>query len=155
VNFSWFGRHGSITRRLPCGMRVGRQMDCAPHYLTGGYFMKKMLLWLTLTAVMGLLLASPAAAQYDAKVRVSAANPTATVTKAATKQRQPCPRLRKPIEDPSLAASYTPGTPALMRPPCIYFLRKTGGPSLVVPLTLGALAILVGSGVVIRALVRG
>ena len=117
--------------------------------------MKKTFLSLALSAMMVLLLAPAATAQYYAEARESTASPTATAaTESASKQPQPCSRQRKPIEGHSLATSNTQGTLALVRPPCIYFLRKTGGPSLVAPLTLGALAIVVGSGVVIRALLR-
>ena len=116
--------------------------------------MKKMLLWLTLTAAIFLLLAPAATAQYDSEVKESTANPTAIVTKTTGEQTRPCPRQGKPTKGPSLATSYNPVAPALVRPPCIYYLRKTGGLPLVTPLTLGALAILVGSGALIRSIVR-
>jgi len=118
--------------------------------------MRKLLLWLTLSAVMVLLFAPVATAQYYVEGRGSTAGLPATVTatEVASKTLQPCSRQRKPAKNPSLATSYTPVTLALVRQPCIYYLKQTGGPSLVAPLALGALMVVVGSSVVIRAVLR-
>ena len=118
--------------------------------------MKKSLLWLVFSAVMVLLFASTAMAQHYAENGESMAAPTATVTatEAARNSLQPCSRQRKPAEKLALATSYTPVTLALVRQPCIYYLKQTGGPSLVAPLALGALMVVVGSSVVMRAILR-
>ena len=56
--------------------------------------------------------------------------------------------------DPSLASSFAPVALVAARQPCIHYLRRTGGLPLVTTLVLGGLVVMVGSSVVIRALMR-
>jgi hypothetical protein len=120
---------------------------------------RRILLLLSASAVLILLLASAATAQTYTRSKGSMASVTAifSATEVAGKQHQPCSRQRKPTDRPSLATSYTPVTLALVRQPCFELvrLRQTGGLPLVAPLTLGALVVLVGSGVVMRGILRG
>jgi len=119
---------------------------------------RNLLLLLTASAVVILLLALAATAQNYIQGRVSTASVTSPIsaTEVASKPLQPCSRQRKATEHPSLATSYTPITLALVRQPCVRFMRlkQTGGPSLVAPLALGALVVLVGSSVVMRTILR-
>lgn len=110
-------------------------------------------MWLLLTACMGviLLLASAATAQDYTRGNGNMASPTATATEGAS---QPCSRPLRKTNDPSLATSFAPVAMISVRQPCIYYLRRTGGPPLVTTLLLGSLIVMVGSGVVIRVLLR-
>jgi hypothetical protein len=109
-----------------------------------------------LIASMGviLLLASAATAQDYTRGKENTPTLTATATKGAN---QPCSRPIRKTNDPSLATSFAPVAMISVRQPCPRYLRlrQTGGPSLVAPLALGALVVLVGSGVVMRSILRG
>jgi hypothetical protein len=109
--------------------------------------------WMLLIASMGviLLLASAATAQDYTRGKENTPTPTATATKGAN---QPCSRPIRKTNDPSLATSFAPVAMISVRQPCIYYLRRTGGPPLVTTLLLGSLIVMVGSGVVIRVLLR-
>jgi len=112
---------------------------------------KKALLWLTVSAVMVALLAPTATAQDYAVGRESAVRPATEVTSQGQK---PCSRDAKPTAGSSLAMSFAPVALVSVQQPCIRYLRRTGGPSLVAALVLGSLTVMVGSRVVIRALLR-
>ena len=115
-----------------------------------------MKMWLLLTASIGviLLLASPATAQDYTRGKENTPTPTATATKGSN---QPCSRPSRKSNDPSLATSFAPVAMISVRQPCFQLvrLRQTGGLPLVAPLALGALVVLVGSGVVMRTILRG
>jgi hypothetical protein len=113
-----------------------------------------MKMWLLLTASMGviLLLASAATAQDYTRGKENTATPTATKG-----SNQPCSRPLRKSNDPSLATSYASVAMISVRQPCFQHvrLRQTGGLPLVAPLALGALVVLVGSGLVMRSILRG
>ena len=116
-----------------------------------------MKMWVLLTASIGviLLLASGATAQDNTRGKENSATPTATATKGSN---QPCSRPSRKTNDPSLATSYASVAMISVRQPCFQHvrrLRQTGGLPLVAPLALGALVVLVGSGLVMRSILRG
>ena len=121
--------------------------------------MRNLLLLLTASAVVILLLVPAATAQDYTQSKESTASVTAPIsaTEVVSKLPRPCSHQRKPTtERPSLATSYNPITLALVRQPCVRFLRlkQTGGPSLVLPLALGALVVLVSSSVMMKTILR-
>jgi hypothetical protein len=115
---------------------------------------KKLLLLLCASAVVILLLAPAATAQDYTRDRGSTTYPTPTATEGTSQLRQPCSRPLRRTTEPSLATSFAPVAMISVRQPCIYYLRRTGGPPLVEPLLLISLMVMVGSGVVIRELLR-
>ncbi len=113
--------------------------------------MRKMLVLLTASAVVIPLLAPAVMAQTYTQDKESTRHPTSAPTEGTS---QPCSRPLRKTNDPSLATSFAPVALVAVRQPCIYYLRRTGGPPLVGPLLLGSLTALVGSSVVIRVLLR-
>ena len=113
--------------------------------------MRKMLVLLSASAVVILILASAATAQTYTQGRGSTSHPTFALTEGG---RQPCSQPLKKSSDPSLATSFAPLALVSVHQPCIYYLRRTGGPPLVTTLLLGSLTVMVGSSVVIRVLLR-
>ena len=116
--------------------------------------MKKVLLLLTASAVVILLLAPSATAQSHTQDKGSTPYPTSALTKGGSQPRQPCSRPLRKAGDLSLTTSFAPVALVSVRKPCIYYLRRTGGPPLVTTLILGSLTVMVSSGVVIRRLLR-
>jgi hypothetical protein len=114
----------------------------------------KMLLLLSASVVVILLLAPSVTAQTHTQSRGSTPYPTSVLTEGGSQPRQPCSRPLKKASDPSLATSFAPLALVSVRQPCIYYLRRTGGPPLVTTLLLGSLTVMVGSSVVMRVLLR-
>jgi hypothetical protein len=115
---------------------------------------RKMLLLLTASAVVILLLAPSATAQAYTQGKGSKPHPTSALTEGDSQPHQPCSRPLRKASDHSLATSFVPVALVSMRQPCIYYLRRTGGPPLVTTFLLGSLMVMVGSSVVIRRLLR-
>ena len=116
--------------------------------------MRSVLLLLTASAVVILLLAPAVTAQSHTQDKGTTPHPTVALTKGGSQSRQPCSRPLRKAGDLSLTTSFAPVALVSVRQPCIYYLRRTGGPPLVTTLILGSLTIMLSSGLVIRRLLR-
>lgn len=139
------------TRRMPQNVSAGKGKCAVRQAICGRYLVRKLLLVLTASVMVVLLLAPTAAAQTYTQGRGSMHHPTFALTENAS---QPCSRPLRKTSDPSLATSFAPVALISVRQPCIHYLRRTGGPPLITTLLLGSLTVMVGSSVVIRALLR-
>jgi hypothetical protein len=115
---------------------------------------RSVLLLLTASAVVILLLAPAVTAQSHTQDKGTTPHPTVALTKVGSQPRQPCSRPLRKAGDLSLTTSFAPVALVSVRQPCIYYLRRTGGPPLVTTLILGSLTIMLSSGLVIRRLLR-
>ena len=130
------------------GKRVVRKLS------SGSCLVRKMLLLLTASAVVILVIAQAATTQTYTQGKGSISNPTSAQTEGDSQGRERCSRPWRKNSDPSLASSFAPVALVTARQPCIHYLRRTGGLPLVTTLVLGSIVVMVGSSVVIRALMR-